>query len=946
MGMIRFHWIFLQYIGLISQFLLFFTVSSISMNVWIEVLPIMLDYEKTKIIQTGFTQRLVLSTKTNKDLLLELLKYERKTVFQKLLVWMIIGFLCLTIKAESEAVVPVKQAQMAFKSHLLLIDQRVKALDERFQSPASKRTLSIQIDSANINDQAGVEKHLESMSDWIGLLWFAVRRDYYQSHRQIISNSLTLAGSQQILKSDLKYIKEGMQRWSVIDGQLNALLNNYVQLLAQRAISLAKRYQAKGEKRTIQLDYLAKSAKENRSFDSEEERDLKVVNNTIEMSQKRTEFIDSMLAYLSTKSREDLAKRKVFGALNKEPRLPIDEPEDSYRITSLNISDYGWWKKKTTFDQALDKIDQKIDISESAIQALEEKFLSNDKTLNSISKKMTETKSQLKPLLEKAKNLLVQQAPEPYRSAHVKYRYHTKIIDQLENQITMLEDKASKKVKEGRKSSASQIRQEIATLFEDLSRSQKLADDAREALQPYFKNLTKQTVEQNKQVFLLKDVFSDLQRRQQRALDERQSIQQKQVNITQKIHRLHQQKNSQIKQKIAFLKKQRPVINSIVVQANGRTVYLANVHKDPKDELKTIDDLVQQSKAHLDKIAGQYNTYRARFEDDFSESRVALGKLGGATGAIMQTAYLQAGAESLFYFIDIAEQWAEGGPIAALSDAIGKAVVAWTSEQPAFQSADEQKVLNALFGNSEYAGAKDQYFSLSTLQSTGIERGRTQAYMYAVRDKSLNGNAVKLIEAARSNDGEFSKRALEFGEFLDDKGRVRESLTKGKDYLEHLRNSKDALKGVIKEYAKDLVKNYLKESAKSLEESAWAEYFIQDMIARKSFQFFQKMRNEYWQALDIYRDLVSAREKIEILKSKFDAGNQMLIAQSDEIEQNSYVKVSIYGPSDLFSEDVSLGDVKLQRLNPHQYYWHADQLNSADKGEIGLSIVQQIVEQN
>lgn len=863
---------------------------------------------------------------------------------KRFLVFVFIGFFPTILLADDNSVIPPKEAQATIQKHLTLIQQKIKHMQGRFQSEGAKKTLKIQIDSANINNQTGVETHLESMSDSITLEWLSINDDFYSSHRNAINNSLRVAEQKQILKSDLTYLAKGMKRWLVIEGQLNALMNNYVQILGQRGVSLASKYETQTEKRAIQSKFLEMASKANRFFDKEENQALEPVNAQLETDKQRVAFLENMLNYLSDKMRDDLAKKQIFSGLDVEPRLPIEEPKDTYKITSLEISDYEWWGQKTKYDESLSKLEEQIQQKAGALEILESDFSKNDKKLKQLSQQISQTKDKIKLILEEVIKLLEQQAPEPYRADYVKYKYYQKLAIRIQKDIIKLENDAKRQEAAGQTRDARESLDRVAKAFIELGKAEQQVDNTKLALKPYFDELDKQTKQQKALSIELTDTFNRLKRRQQSTLGDRRRLQNKQNEITLEINQLHQQKNIKLDEKVAFLKKGEPKITSIYVQANGKTVYAASAEKNPKDELQAMQGLVSKAKENLDQTNELYQRYKVRFETDFDESREALSRLGGATGAIMQTAYLQAGAESLFYFIDIAEQWAEGGPIAALTDAIGKGVVAWTSEQPAFQSADEKKVLASLFGHSTYSGARSEYFSLSMLESTGIERLRTEAYMYGVRDKALNENAVKLIDAARSNDDSFSNASKAFGRFLDDKGQVRKSLEKGKNYLEHLRNSKDTLKGVMGEYAKDLVKNYLKESAKSIEESAWADYFIQDMIARKSFQLFQKMRGEYWQALDIYRDLVSARNEIVKLKNKYDVLNEMLVTQNGAIEQNSFVKVSVNGASDEIEETVILGSVTLLKLKPHQYYWQTGKLNAEGKGDIGLSIVQRAVE--
>lgn len=866
-------------------------------------------------------------------------------MFKRFLVFVFIGFFSTCLLADDNSVVPPKEAQVAIQKHLSAIQQKIKHMKGRFQSEGAKKTLKIQIDSANINDQAGVEQHVESMSDWITLEWLSINDDFYSSHRMAISNSLRVAEQKQIVKADITYLANGMKRWLEVEGQLNALMNNYTQILAQRSVSLGSKYESQNKKRAIQSKFLEMASKANRFFDKEEKQELAPVNAQLEKDKQRVAFLENMLSYLSDKMRDDLAQRTIFSGLDVEPRLPIEEPKDTYKISSLEISDYEWWGQKTKYDENLSKLEQQIEQKKADLENLESEFSKNDIQINQFSKQISQTKDQIKPILDKVKQLLEQEAPEPYRADYVKFNYYQELASRLQNDILKLENDAKRQQAKGQTKDARKSLDQVAKNFIELSKAEQQADNTKLALKPYFDELDKQSKQQKARTIELTDTFNRLKRRKQSSISDRQRLQNKQNKITLEINQLHQQKNKQLDEKVAFLKKGEPKITSIFVQANGKTVYAASAEKNPKDELQAMQDLVGQADANLNKMNELYQRYKVRFETDFDESREALSKLSGLTGAIMQTAYLQAGAESLFYVIDIAEQWAKGGPIAALTDAIGKGVVVWTSDQLVFQTADEKKVLASLFGHSTYSGARDEYFSLSMLESTGIDRLRTQAYVYGVRDKALNENAAKLIDAARSDDDSFSKISKAFGRFLDDKGNVRKSMETGTDYLEHLRNSKDALKGVMGEFAKDLVKNYLKESAKSIEESAWADYFIQDMIARKSFQLFQKMREEYWQALDIYRDLVTARDEIVKLKNNFDIASGMLVTQSDEIEQNSYVKVSINGSSDEIEETVTLGSVKLLKLKPHQYYWQADKLNAEDKGDIRLSIVQRAIEE-
>jgi hypothetical protein len=865
-------------------------------------------------------------------------------VLKRSLVFVFIVFFHAGVLADNNGVIPPKEAQTTIQKHVTVIQQKIKHMQGRFQSTGAKKTLKVQIESANINDQQGAEKHLDSMSDWVTLEWLSINDDFYSSHLKALNNSLRVARTKQIVKSDLTYLAEGMKRWLEIEGQLNALMNNYTQILAQRGVSLGSKYQLQTEKRAIQSKFLEMASKANRFFDEEEKLALKPVNAQLEKDVQQVATLENMLSFLSDKMRDDLAQRKVFSGLDVEPRLPIEEPKDTYKISSLEISDYEWWGQKTKYDESVNKLDEKIQQQADALENLESDFSNNDVKLKKLTQQISETKNKIKPILEKVTKLLEQEAPEPYRSDYVKYKYYQELTSRIQNDIIKLEGKAKRQKAAGQTRDARESLDLVAKNLIELGKAEQQSDTTKLALKPYFDELDKQTEQQKTLSIELTDTFNRLKRSQQTILDERQRLHNKQNEITQKINQIHQQKNIKLDEKVAFLKKGEPKITSIYVQANGKTVYAANAETNPKDELQAMQDLVSKAKENLDQTNELYQRYKSRFETDFDESREALSKLGGMTGAIMKTAYLQAGAESLFYFIDIAEQWAEGGPIAALTDAIGKGVVAWTSDQPAFQSADEKKVLASLFGHSTYSGARNEYLSLSMLKSTAIERSRTQAYMYGVRDKALNGNAVKLIDAARSNDNNFSNTAKEFGRFLDDKGQVRKSLEKGKNYLEHLRNSRDALKAVMGEYAKDLAKNYLKESAKSIEESAWADYFIQDMIARKSFQLFQKVREEYWQTLDIYRDLVSARNEIVKLKNNYDVLSEMLVTQNEEIEQDSYIKVNVNGSNDEIEETVKLGSVTLLKLKPHQYYWQTGKLNTEGKGNIGLSIVQRAVE--
>lgn len=852
----------------------------------------------------------------------------------------LIFLLPLSLAAKEREAIPPKQAIAAIQKHLDTINQSIKYMDEKYYPPASKKTIKRHVDAVSDNDVVGIYAHLDARSDEVYFTWDAIRSRYYAFHQQQIKMSLRVAEKKKIYAEDLDYLAKGMKRWLVIDDQISRVVRSYVQFKAKKVVSGAKQRLAQANKLKINSEYLALAGEKGRFFDAQEKQALAPVLKKIAQHTQRTKFLSQMESYLNGKSRDQMAHKKIFSGLDVEPRLPIDEAKDTYKITTLDISNLGWRKQRTTFNDQLKKIGQDIEHQERKLQSLEADFGKNDSLSADIQKQITLITSKLKPILDSMRGLETQSAPEPYRADYVRYKYQKGRISRLEDEIIRREEGAKNHLKAGKKSKASRERAKNTELFIQLAEEEQRQAETEKKLKAYFTSLETKYTEQKELSIKLKDEFNDRKRKQQRISDERQLLQNKQNIIATQINSLHQQRNAVLDKKSEFLANDKPKIETIYVRANGKTVYAANASKSPKKALNSVEALVQKAGFNLDRSKKQFQTYKARFEVDFDDSRTALSKLGGATGAIMQTAYLQAGAESLFYFIDIAEQWASGGPVAALTDAFAKGVVAWTSNEPAFKSADEQKVLASLFGNSSYSGARNEFFSLSTLSDTGIERARTQAYVYGVRDKALNDNAVKLINAARSNDKEFTKAAKIFGKVLDKKDKVATSLTKGTNYLEHLRTSRDSLKGVLKEYTKDLAKNYLKESAKAVEEGAWADYFIQDMVARKSFQLFQRMREEYWQSLDIYRDLVQARNEILNEYKNYDGVNNMLVSINEEIEQDSYLQVSVYGPSDEYTETVTLGDLKLLVLNKDQYYWQADKLNKEDKGDVALSIVQ------
>ncbi|GEM_PF-3109781 len=281
----------------------------------------------------------------------------------------------------------------------------------------------------------------------------------------------------------------------------------------------------------------------------------------------------------------------------------------------------------------------------------------------------------------------------------------------------------------------------------------------------------------------------------------------------------------------------------------------------PLDAIDRINDETERLHRLLVEAGEVKERAKERFNKAGQDARRALDEV---SKAVMNSAYLQAGIESGYYLYDVfGKGWQKGGPLGALTEALGKAAEACVMGGIKFAEANPRKIEERI---QERYGLKPDYLSdvnMGKIKSAAAKRVLKETIFRKGKQK-MNQHVMArvqqyLVDHMTDNLIKGIKKGLPV-QVLEKQSRM---IVEYNDYLDNLRSAKPyQLKNFAKGLFKDLSKTVLKSLAKGVEERAWINYFEKDIWARMCLASFLQAKKTYWDVYDQYMVWRELREKL------------------------------------------------------------------------------------
>lgn len=604
-----------------------------------------------------------------------------------------------------------------------------------------------------------------------------------------------------------------------------------------------------------------------------------------------------------------------------------DDSKD-FTINKLVIDDLPWHQQQQKLRDQIAEIDRKINLLGGEVSAYQSLVKMEDDGLLQARIKIYE----LGKKVDKQLKALRKQFPkaDQYRTLLQAYSDKKKQIDQLENQIINNDEKASQLETERKNVAATKVRDANKPLFTELETAKRTYQNYEQQLQPYLAPV-KAIDEKIKAVVIQhEDTLKHLNRIRDRHRDNLKGLQQKFDAVNAKVEN-QQITKQKLEDKLAqFALEGTPFIQWVrVSDSKNTTLFFARNQGNPMDDIRKLDPVIEQAKTVRDQLKGTYQQAFASFETDFENCRYYLGELGGPTGAIMRNAYLQAGSESLFYLWDIAEAASKGGPAGALTELSVKTILAYNGKTLTINEVDENKLRDAI--EKQYSPQEPGWTQGSFMDDVRT-RGLTEAMYVTVRDPANRFIAKLGAHSVSRDSGAFNQLLQGIGKELDNLAGLSKVLDDGNTRLGNLRDSSFSMTDALKSFGKDRANTLIKEFAMSIESDAWNKYFKSDIAARGSYKIFFAARNAYWQADDVYQELLRSRTKLVELHQDYDYASGMTVLHRTPFTRDDALKISISAEREnLFKETVALNQLPAKTKDAHHHTFAvkpvADKLN-------------------
>lgn len=386
----------------------------------------------------------------------------------------------------------------------------------------------------------------------------------------------------------------------------------------------------------------------------------------------------------------------------------------------------------------------------------------------------------------------------------------------------------------------------------------------------------------------------------------------------------------------------------MLLSVSGDPGFLAR-DRDLRSELAAYLERVERAERHLVATRKTWHRYQAAFEEANQDAKDKLEALGGWTGQVMQSAYLQAGLESAFFLLDAWEEGAAGGPLAALADAVVKLGLQQLKGERAFRTADQGEVMAKLLRGIDPSTQR----SLTTL-GLDVLGGRvwTESAELSVRDAGIKQGIAAAVAAEGRKSNKAFRSALKTidGSFVEAE-RYHEGIKRGIKYFENMRDGgpkleklarqriAGTLKGLVWGYAKDFAKEGLKDRVLAREERAIARYLVAQVRARQLHVPFLVSRDNYWEALAVYRALLAGLKQLRALQEGRDPVSGLTIERKEPFGEGGAITFYASPASErLEVSRLTVGGVEAVRLRTNVFLLVSDRLKTLPKEKRELEL--------
>ena len=619
-----------------------------------------------------------------------------------------------------------------------------------------------------------------------------------------------------------------------------------------------------------------------------------------------------------------------------------EEPEGEYEISGHTIDFSEKRKQKDQRDADIRELKKRAELQQVRLNVRGAGFQSAQESLAILNSRVADIVKNLKPMLRRARDgQFIGNVDKATASMLTRRRFLQSRILAIEEEILGIEESAINFEKAGEKTKSAQKRQEGTVLQSELALQEADLKVHEAKMASFLKSTETSRASVKKQINDLRIKYSGLDRQRDAALDSvlraHKKFDEEQLalrSLTEELADLEHARDLEGKSRALNIEGVR-----VADQANNKTIYFSRRTVDPAEAIPSVDDLLEESGKSVAAAKSAYLAWRSEFESNFEEARYRQRLLGGATGKIMQSAYLQAASETYFYLLDLVEDYDEGGLPLVVADLVVKTIQAVRKETLTIDNVSDEEA-NAIRlilegGRKRELGllsVQDMFNNLRTRRDNEILGATVQgpikeAILSAARnpDKSVfqllkSGISKELTDYKTTSRALFNPRTFT----ATFKAKIRPSM-------------KLLVRSIVRDFTNQAVKNY----AKSFEQAAYQEYFAADIIANECYQGFRATRERYWQARDRHQEILSARAEIVRQAKKFDKESGFQLQKSEKFFAGTKLKISILyqgTTGQFFSEDVLLNGILTEPGAENSHFLTAKFLGEKDRGKVAVKV--------
>ncbi|TQV84946.1 hypothetical protein [Aliikangiella coralliicola] len=539
--------------------------------------------------------------------------------------------------------------------------------------------------------------------------------------------------------------------------------------------------------------------------------------------------------------------------------IALDDKPVTYRIAKIELDDIPWFTSFAQLKQDITntKIElkdtkQRVEQNALVVKKLKEKLVASKQQ----QERFTARLKQAKAFIERQKSNYPKEL-ELHLNSSEYLQQHIDSINQLMKQL------------DGEKNSAELLA--LAKEEEALLQQKKVSDDILKKYRDSNQKIQKQMFEASK---LLGEKNSQLIAYQHQVRIAKRDLSYANARLessNQEVEQLQQILAPLEKAKKKFekigkdIESKGTLVNHITVYADNK-MKLSTHRWAPGDVLPELEAEIRQARRRLADAKQGLTRASAQFTNALEYAQAELSQL---TRVILGAAYSQAVIEIADFAYDVLKANKNGGPPAALVEALYKlAEQKVTGNQP-IETLSDQAVkdietevrldLARQVSASIRAKTKDipGYIKTRTFEETIGNYGKS----VALKTK-LAGWAQTMVRDNRAYSlQQFYKNTPDLSKHLKTMRAKQKALDLAQTQLENLQKpfSFD-VKEIAGNYAKDFAKDWAKSILKNAEHAAWYKYYLADIKARALHPTWQEWQRLYFDTQDELAGLLKARE--------------------------------------------------------------------------------------